>query len=124
MLLHLIIKNSIIKTVSRFNTICRITANVNTEENLLDSLNTSYCLPSAISDQHNNSVIRFSSNLHEYYSEYLCLSPNQAELIDINNTRITDFSQLDQFYQYIIDSSIERIDSFYCQKQDSDNNFY
>ncbi len=63
-----------------------------TAENLLDTLNSDYCFLSAISDQHNSSVTKNSSNFYKYYSEYLYLFPNQAGLIDVDNTRIIDTS--------------------------------
>jgi len=75
-------------------------------------------------DQHNGPTTRNSSNLHEHYFEHSYPPSNQAKLVDVNDTRITNASQLDQFYQRMIDSSIEEIDFSNRQEQGPNNDSY
>lgn len=95
-----------------------------TAGNPLGTLNPGHCFPSAIPDQHNGPATRNSSNLQEHYSEHPYPPPNQAGLVDVNDTRITDASQLDQFYQRMIGSSIEEIGPSNRQEQGPDNDSY
>lgn len=92
--------------------------------NPLGTLNLGHCFPSTILDQHNGFITRNSSNLYEHYFEHPYSSSNQVGLIDVNDTRIIDASQLDQFYQCMIDSNIEEIDSSNRQEQGLDNDSY
>lgn len=69
-----------------------------TTKNSLNTLNLNYCFSFAISNQHNNLVIKYLSNFHEHYFKHLYSFLNEARLIDVNDIRIIDFSQLIQFY--------------------------
>jgi len=95
-----------------------------TAGNPLGTLNPGHCFPSAIPDQHNGPATRYSSNLHEHYSEHPYPPPNEAGLVDVNDTRITDPSQLAQFYQCMIDSSTEGIGPSNRQEQGPGNDSY